>query len=513
MPRQSDKIRINIVMQAVNVNGAQLSRLCGVDRTLITRFQSGERRITRRSAQVRPLAEALLSLDTEGVLLDLLAPYMQQGESPLSAMQEYLMGEDLVALTPRTEAPKRQYSGDYVKQVRVFLGQRGFRRAAVAMLEYVATLPPGREIITLFQGDHGWLAGDISFVMQFLSQLRKIAARKVYLQVILPSGCHFSDGGTFAIPWLLAHLRGQICSRYYDGQLPEELRFAASIPGYWSACAQVDPEVEDGLYLEMHTDPRDTRQSTALCKQILQQSTCTCQYAFFSRPGGNPQEPPLWQPGPLPLWDTPHAAAPDGSFYALCRVPGFGMIRRDEFREILGRRTGPSLPDYFFPESITYSARPYRLIFCREDLQRSFSKQRFQHDAISALLGYRAFVSRDSFRSQIKRLLAAMTRDDFEVALVPRVAFEKLQLELVCWQGSAAVGWLQDASQSMFTNNSVASASLYDGLGYVWDKLLASWKRKSYVRAQLRKWLNGRELDIPFEDSTIVEHWAALPKE
>jgi hypothetical protein len=115
---------------------------------------------------------------------------------------------------------------------------------------------------------------------------------------------------------------------------------------------------------------------------------------------------------------------------------------------------------------------------------------------------------------QLRRLLAAMEqREDFRVALVPRVAFGKIHMEMVCWQNSVSVAWLQDMENSVFADDAPTSGSFHGFLGYVWDKLLAGWKRPTAVSRQLRKRLDGKELDKQDEDSAIVKNWDVMPGE
>jgi hypothetical protein len=153
-------------------------------------------------------------------------------------------------------------------------------------------------------------------------------------------------------------------------------------------------------------------------------------------------------------------------------------------------------------------------ILCREDVREGLLKERVKNEPLSALLHRRAFLSRGTLAAMLERLLKAMSQyEEFEVALLPQSAFAKLELELVCWQNSASVGWLQDGSESVFASDPITSGSFHVAIGHAWDRLRKGWKRKTLVMRTLRKWLAGKELDVRERDSAIVQNWDVLPKE
>ena len=189
------------------------------------------------------------------------------------------------------------------------------------------------------------------------------------------------------------------------------------------------------------------------------------------------------------------------------------MFTNKEAEAVAGHSVLPALPDYLFCGAEANAAGPHRVILCREDVRDGLSKKRRMHEVMSALLHRRAFVTQDMLAAQMRRLLRAMQeRDDFEVALMPKSAFEKLELELVCFRNSITIGWLQDGSESVFCNDEATAGSIYGYVNVVWDRLHMGWKRKRNVQATLRKWLSGKELDANDSDSAAVLNWDVLPK-
>lgn len=502
--------RLEVVMRLLDLSAYALERESGVDNTLISKWQQGVRPMTRRSKKLRVLAEAIVRLDRDNVLGDFIAPYRQQGESAVDGLHAYLMDMEQEGLTPRIAPVERQLTGGYTVEYRVFLGQQGYRDAALIMLDYLLTLPPDQELFVLNEANYEWVKGNLPFVMQFLSKLRKVFDRGVRMQVISRKEDTRSEITAFAGPWMVAHLMGHIRTSYYEGALPAGICYAGLIPGYWSATAEDDPEVEDSLYTEMHTDVKALRQVEGMLAVCLSKRLPAAQYDFFANPAGSEKAPRLWAYGPLP--GRAGMAPPSGCFHTISRVPAFGMITQKEFAALAGPGQAQQYPAFLFRDTEGYAEGPHRIILCREDVRDGLRKQRRMHEALSALMHRRVFVSSAMLRAQIKRLLDAMSRQDFEVALVPRVAYEKIQMEAVSWKDSVSVGWLQGMEDSMFTDDPYTSACWYGAAEYTWERLLAGWKRKDKVKRQLRKWLEGKELEEAGEDSAIVKGWDLMPR-
>ena len=505
--------RLSQVMAGIGISARQLAKASGLTNSIISRWQKGARPLTTRSGAVEVLVGALLALDHDSQLGELLAPYRTGGESAEAALIHFLTTDDLPALPPRAAPPPIQYSGDYITEQQVLLGARGFRKGVLTMLDYVMDLPPGRQIIVCAHNGFDLFLHNVPFALLFLKRLSKAIGRGTSFILISRRGFGMENDAHFARFWLVAHLKGIMRSRYYEGEPPAEY-FVGLIPGYWSGEAEADPTAEDSLVSVMSTDPRRIRRATAHCDTFMNRSTSASQYEFLQHPTGGLNDTQSWQSGPLPKWHEPDATAPQGCFSAICRVPSFGIMTKAEFAAVLGHDQPPVMPSYLFSDQGVLGPGPYQIVLCRDDLQEGLARQRVQNEALSALLHRRAFISRDTLAAMLERLLDAMKdNDQFEVALLPRSAFTKLELELVCWQDSASVGWLQDGRQSVFANDPITSGSFHAAIGHVWARLHQSWKRQPLVRRTLRKWLAGKELEPAEPDSVMVQNWHVLPKE
>lgn len=508
------KNRISFALDELSLSAAALSRESGVGASIINKWKKGSRSLTSRSHALRDVAAALLRLDTQGVLTEHYAPYRYENEDDTGALVAWLSGVPMPGMLGRIAPPTVPTSGEYTVEHVVYLGQKGFRKAAIAMLDYLMILPPNQTMTVLCQGKWEWFIQDITFVLQFIGKLKKVVERGTCLRVINRKGYSLADSAAFAGYWLTAHMKGYIRSLYYEGEMPKHVRFIASIPSYWSGRAEEDARVEDGLYVSIYTDPRETQCDAALCEEYAAISSPSSQYAFFESPLGDHENSRLWRSGSLPRWEEKGSLLPDGSFYALCRVPGIAIATQDEAHTVAGSDAIPSLPVYLLRYDESFATGPHKIILCREDVQEALGKERRMHEVLSAVLHRRAFVTCSILSAQLRRLLSAMEeREDFEVALMPRSAFEKIGIELISFRNSVTIGWLQDMSESVFCDDEATAGSFYGYLSLVWDRLHKGWKRKRNVAATLRKWLAGKELDGKDQDSKIVKNWDMTPKE
>jgi hypothetical protein len=508
----ANRTRLDTVMALLGVSANRLSGLCKYTSQSISGWQRGAHPLTARNEALEPLAAALLSVDKDGRLDELLAPWRTGGEGIHRALCIYLTGEDLPALPARAAPPQIQSSGSYITQQQVLLGARGFRKATLMMLDYVMTLPPGRQIVVCAHNGFDLFLHNVPFALQFLQKMISVVKRGTTFQLVNRRGFGMENAGHYARFWLVAHLKGILRSRYYSGDPPEEY-FVASIRGYWSGVAENDPTADDGLIGTMFTDPRNIRKAEAHCDEYINKSAPASQYGFLENPQGDQENAQGWKPGPLPEWNEPDAPEPDGSFSAICRVPCIGVMTKSEFKQAAGSDTPPPLPDYLFREK-AFAAGAHRIILCREDVQEGLLKERRQNEPLSAILHRRAFVTPRTLAAMLTRMLEMAAQNErFEIALVPRSAFAKLELELVCWRYSASVGWLQDGSESIFANDPITSGCFYAAIEHTWGKLHKGWKRQSLVQRTLRKWLVGKGLDVVEPDSAIVRNWDVLPRE
>ena len=143
---------------------------------------------------------------------------------------------------------------------------------------------------------------------------------------------------------------------------PRKNIFVGCIPGYWSGRTEHDDTAEDGMISTMYTDPRSTRRDEAHAVAFVERSIPAGQFGFLRRPMGDAQYPQVWATGMPPVWNKPEAKLTDGSFSAICRVPGCGVMTPAEWATLCGKEMQPATPGYPINENGTFGPNAKRIM-------------------------------------------------------------------------------------------------------------------------------------------------------
>lgn len=500
-------------MELLDISARELSRYCGLSFSLIARLKKGKRPLTYRSKALTILAKTFLELDDTGRLDNLIGLSQTTEQEKRATLCQFLVGQDHPAMPSRFSPPELQFSGEYLVQQQVFLGVVGFQRTAFLMLDYVLSLPPKQKIFICAHDKFELWHMNPHFAAGFMQKVNEVAQRGTRIFLINQDVPAVIGSPWLSTYWLVAHLRGFLRTFYYKGKVPAEV-FVACIPNYWGGVATLDATAEDGLLITLSTDPRFVMSYNEHVNKYLSQSRQGVQYDFLKNPAGLDKPAKCWQPGPLPVVPTQEKEKLNGGFDAINRIPLFGCLTKQHWQLICKGHNAPPIPDYLFRSTESYPTAPHRIILCREDVFAGLTQTKITNEALSNLLGQPIIITQAIFRNLLEDLLMEMRHNkQFQVALVPQSAFQKLEIEFTHWNSSAAVGWLQDMSGSMLACDPAYCVSFATAMDYIWEQLRPGWKRYRQVSTTLRDWLEGENLPTAFEDSAVVQNWQLMPKQ
>lgn len=486
------KKRLDYIMNLLEINSLELAEASGADHSLITKWRRGERVLSARSSLLLPVAKALLKLDTNNNLQDILQVYRDRCKSDEEAIGMFIASEEMGGHILHNTLPKRRKSGNYEVTHQVFLGKKGLRVATTSFLEYVATLPAGQEVILLFKTDFSWVMEKLTHIFMLLRQTQKIFAMGDTFTLIVCNDKIADQITPFSDVWLAKHLKGEVRSLFYQDYEDHIDKVVAVVGDYCSVRVRVDDEVEDSLYITMHTDIVDVQRDMKECKNYRDSAKELLHYGFFT---GN--------------WSGFKKG--NGRFIGIMNVPGVAIATQDEYEALGGKR---KLPNELFADVGMSSMHAGRLILCREDVRESLAKERRKHEVFSELEGKRLFVRRETAAMQLRRLLRLMEEwEDFEVALVPRLAFNRISLHFAVWEEESLGMWLPDGTKSAYSDHPSISESIYKYGEYIWKRLMVGWRKKTIVARQFKKWIRREDLDMVYKDSKYTQNWGVGPKE
>lgn len=475
--------RLEVAMSALGCSSLELSEHCSISNSLISRWRNGSRKLTAHSDAALELASALVKLDKRGELDPLLEPYRLDGTGHEEAMWLYLVDSAIPSLPSEGSDTVGGQGDEFLSQQYVLLGRRGFQKGALLMLDYVDRLPDSQEVIVCALHSTELWHNDLSFALRFLRKLRRAVARGVRFTVVETHADSMQGSPHFSAFWLAQNLKGVFRGRVFHGDAPEY--FVGTIPGYWSGRVEPDPDAKDGLVSTFSTDPRNVNRDTNLCRKYLSQCAPPSQYGFLRAPEGNSEYPQRWSAS----LDASFAAC---AYSSISRLPLFGVMTADEFSQVSGINSGVSIPRFLFSSEAKIPTNARRLILCSEAVHEALTTSATLSPPLSSLLCKETWIPRRMIRDLVRRVLIGLSDSaDFQVALVPKRAFSRMQIEFITWRGCGAVGWLQDHSESLFDTEPTVVVSFDQACDYLWEKLSASWKDQAKVRSTLAGWLNA----------------------
>ena len=491
--------RLDYLMSRLDLSSTAMAGALDINHSLITKWRRGERPLSLRSSRLSDVARFLIAADRDGIITRLFAPYVDSDKASalVSPLMEWLCNEQEVSMPGVDIRPQHPHLSEYALSYRAFLGKRGLRDAFLTLLDIVASLPTSQQIMISCLDRYDFLTNDPDFLRLLIPRLQEVFKNGTTLSVICRNNPLPTAMGIFPGLWFTAHLRGFVRSLYHDEAPPlaTSEKLLAAVRGHCSLYMYDDFESADGAYLTLHADPVYVRHVCGIYENQRLLAKPLFLYNFLSSPMSL-------------LTDLEQERVDSAALFMIQQTPGFCFTEPEELFEISRRQRDPT-PSAFntllCPQHIENTS--IKLVLCHEEIVAALKKGRQQHSGLSCILGRRGFLSQNTMQAQLRRIVKLLkSNDSFEVALLPRVAFEKIGLELHALDGVLTIAWLSDASQSAATTDAAMSSTLYRFGEFVWSNLLLGWKRKLDVIRQLNKWIKYEDLTDP-PISRAVQNW------
>lgn len=452
---------------------------------MISRWRNGTRELTDRSDASYVLASLLVRMDEGGRLDPLLEPYRIVESDKERAMWRYLTDSSLPRLSQGEAERTDQTCDEFLSQQYHLVGRKGFQKGALLMLDYIDRLPDSQEVIVCALNHRELWHNDVIFGLRFMRKMKRAIANKTSFTILESYSGSADSSPHFSIYWLVKNLQRVFDGRPFQGQASE--LFVAAIPGYWSGRVERDPTVRDQIISTFSTDPRIVRRDTDLCRAYLAQCAPSSQYGFLESPEGTSRFPERWS-----SVESSELAAAD--FSAIIRIPLFGVMTANEFAQLGGTADNNSIPSFLVSQDDRLANNARYFILCADDLRAALTEDSTVSGPLSSLLCRETRIPKAMVRQLVRRLVEAMPENNsLRVALVPKRAFEGIEMELVTWNDTLSFGWLQDHSESMLDSQRTVVASFDNAVTYVWSTLPKRWKNQEAIYAKLSSWLNDED--------------------
>lgn len=419
---------LGLMMELLGISAKELSAGLGVDPSVVCRWRSGKRRLSREGAWSKRLADYFLGRAQMAV------EELMQSACPLQAEMELDTGrilQDWLCAPPEggvealvCGAGKGGTRGD---------GDCEARRVLRGFLDYVLTLPGPGEILFACPDGLSIFTREGEYNLTLQARLMQVFRRGFRLKTVLRTDYRVSDVALASGPWLSAHLQGYIESRYYDDfRLCEDEETLICLPG------RLAIQVTVGKYrttTQVWTDEKRVASAQSRFQHYHLKAQPRFQYGFLDGARG---------------FLAGRQADPRKPSYLFQRLPHLGLLPPEHMAALfaLTPKEMAYLLSQFAPLMSVPEARPAPTchLLDADAIDRALDQERHLCHALSWMLGRRVYLSAGKLAQvllYVRRLLGQCPQ--YHLLCLPGQAFDGIGMELGVWGNEAVVAWISGA--------------------------------------------------------------------
>ncbi len=479
MPR--DTTRLAYILMRLGIRPGQLAAHTGIDKTLISRWRGGERRLAPGSDYTKKFVDFILLKDPDDSILSktLLAYGLDESTGTLRENLDFWLSEQGL---PRPSLDKRAFHGSaYTSTFSVFTGPNNIENALITLFDYVISKALPTNIIILALDNSQPLANNDEFVDAYLERIA-IAGRRGIKTTMIYRPHFVPDLQRMTKRWMEAILGGHLTLCRYDGPDITDSRNLVGALGVVSARINRDPSVADSVYVSMFTEQRTVQHIYGICEHYAAASTPIFRPNFFAGkialPG--PNQTPVRNNDFFAISGTPLFAA----------TPGAELVRLSRAsRSAVHSALSPFLPLFTRPDEFAPHNR-IRLVYCTDQIAAILTPGRVQDPLLSFIFGRPVNRSRKMLLQQLVFLHDMLQKcGNLEVALLPQRLFDKIPAECVGSDGQFFIAWLPGTGESAYFPCDGNVFSTTDFFTSIWDALPPASHDRAAVSRQLVRWV------------------------
>lgn len=479
--------RFSYLLSRMGIRGGELAEETGIDKTLVSRWKNGRRKLAPASSHMTKIVDYVLSQkdalpavertlqaygldDSMGSVSENLAFWLSEQQAPALSLRNIVKG-----------STNKQYTASYS----IFWGEEGLQSAIITMLDYVMTLPGKKEVVIVIRGAYSEIMNAPPFTTMLWGRLEAAFANGVTLTVISRDEFDIDDMAEFSGPWLAAHLRGHVQSLYFTQVEPRiDAKIFAAVKDGIGLRLYRDPVIAEELYIGMYTDQITVGHLYNICQSYRQAASSQIRYKFLSTPGSF-------------LKSADDRSLLSSAAYVCTGVPSFGAIPQGHMhtytqltKKEAAHRTNELGPMLQTPDDFNEDAR-IRHIYCADSVEAALSPGRHRNAALSAAYGKRLNHSVGRLKQQLANIRHWMkTKKNYTAVFLPQRLFEKIAVEFVCIEDHFTVAWLPDGSESTCIKDQNKTGALFGYAESAWEGIPKYCKsQRGQTVRMLDKWI------------------------
>lgn len=412
------------LMNALNLPTVTLARALHVDASLVSKWKSGDRSLTRRSAYFDDIVRFLLSLGQESPqsLHDALSLALPAETIPTEGDLTPYLRRALDNASPQAgeNAPLPFRDSQARVSALIFEGTEGIRNAVVKLLATAESMPQAGVLTFIDTNEYRWLTSDREYTLHFTDRIISLLAKGAKARFVI----HYSASRERSVE-LFKSISPLVFHRnvewyyyeYYDDSLFHSSLFLLNrtISLLSMAADDLPPT------MMAFTDPALILRHEELSERIIRK----CRPVFETFPTDSF----------LTVIENIYSARRRGALYSFLPAPAFLFAEENLLSRILedngigpdaretcldlNRKCSLITSNYFSPHQ--KNAEPFILLFQLEEMERRASIQPFISASLSLIEHTTVTIRPEHFAAELRQLAADLRRyDNFHILLVSK---------------------------------------------------------------------------------------------
>lgn len=487
--------RFSYILSRLGIRPVDLVEHTGLDKTLVSRWKNGHRKLSPSSQNTYVLADYLLQQPGAKKTIELVL------ESYGMDMSQNALRDNFVFWLTEQEPPELQPSvtlktndpdSEYTASFNMFVGHEGASEGIMMFLDYALLLPPGSECVMVFCNEP--LAAATSFIGQpdfakdFSLLAEKLLRRGITLTLIHPAGDTLDPEILF--PWIRSILKTRIQLLHYvpSEKIECDDLLTMSVKDGIGLHVRRDIIHPENMYTTVFTDPLTVRQTFNICKKFYDAASPYYAFDYFKSPDlrSAVSGAELLQTPQYLFSAEPPPSSIDDSLISDSLGPRY--MNESRYKQLR----------WLFADPAAFEPGVFvRHALCVDLIQELLFLSRRRSPFLGVLVGADIYHSANKVKRTLSNILAAMQKNDgYEVALLPGQLWdERVPLGLLAYKDKAAAVWLPDGSNSAAFFDRAYVNNLFSAAAQLWDSIPPQYKDRATTIARLDELIKATDDD------------------
>lgn len=472
---------LDYLMDILNISGKDISRHLNIDNSLVSKWKTDKRPLTRHTTHLENLAAYLVDYkdgDYTDSIKEILSKYYP--DKSLSNRSE-ILNQLTLWLTKKYEPVEYKLRLAEDDNYVVFSGNDGRREAVLFFLDEILKQSNPQNLLLISQEDMSWILEDPGFLLQWKERLASILLKGNTINII-----HWVDRSTGSLrdilsQWLPLYLTGNIKSWYFPRYSEPLIKSTLFLAENTMAIVGMEGKSCAERYTTLLRDAFSLKHYQGIFESIKEK--CTPLVHVFTFPKDNN----------VFIKKVEEANNNTGDYISFSNFPGFFTMPKDMFIELLDKN---NIEDKRKSEFLNFYSnmrkglenKSFISIYAKDGLIRALEDERFIYKDLSLIIGNDISADRDFVKRHIEHLLAKAEKQENSKKYQLGLISGSVELNVFINSEGFAFTWDPEKSSSLVlaTESNIVTA-FYNQLLGIWESIPRINKDPEILKKRFRE--------------------------